>query len=64
MKTDLQKFQDLFDELNIEYGIWIGCTGNKYIDVNSIHLIDNYGATLYIRFDDNEKFVKFETWGE
>lgn len=63
MKTDLQKFQDLFDGLNIKYRTWIGRT-EKYIDVHSIHLMDNYAATLYIWFDSDGKFVKFETWGE
>lgn len=64
MKTDLQKFKEFFDEMNIEYVISTGCLGNKYIDVMSTHLADNYGATLFINFDKNEKFVQFETWGE
>lgn len=64
MKTDLQKFQDLFDELNIEHKMLIMYTGDKYIDVNSIHLMGNYGAALHIHFNCDEKFVEFETWGE
>lgn len=59
MKTDMQKFKDFFDEMNIKYYTY---EGRMWVD--DIHLVDNYAATLEIKFDNNGKFVVFETWGE
>lgn len=59
MKTDFQRFQDFFDEMNIKYDIY---EGRMWVD--DVHLAPNYSATLEIRFDNDGKFVEFETWGE
>lgn len=32
--------------------------------IDDQHLVPNYGAELKIYFDDNDKFWKFEAWGE
>ena len=59
MKTDWQKFRDFFDEMHIKHYTYKGD-----IWVDDIHLLPNYGASLYIKFDNDGKFVEFETWGE
>ena len=63
MKTDLEKFQKFFDEMNIKYHI---CTDEEesYMWIDDIHLAPNYAATLQIIFNGDGKFVEFETWGE
>lgn len=63
MKTDLQKFKEFFDEMNIEYHIYTDGDEN-YMWIDDIHLVHNYAATLKIIFNDDDEFVKFETWGE
>lgn len=63
MKTDLEKFQKFFDNMNIKYSI---CTDEEesYMWIDDIHLVPNYAATLKIIFNGDGKFVEFETWGE
>lgn len=63
MKTDMQKFKEFFDEMNIEYHIYTDGDEN-YMWIDDAHLVLNYGATLKIIFDGDDKFVEFETWGE
>lgn len=57
MKTDLQKFKELLDEMNIKYGVY-----NKNICVDEHHLSLSYLASLSIIFDDNGNFVEFDAW--
>lgn len=63
MKTDLQKFQEFFDKMNIRYSTY-RAGGNTYIDVDNIHLIHHDSASLSVCFDEDENFIEFETWGE
>ena len=65
MKTDLQKFKDFFDELNIKYTVQYNDynhTESMCIDSNCLYQC--YGATLYVDFNEDGKFIEFETYGE
>lgn len=57
MKTNLQKFKDLFDEMNIKYHVY-----DKGIWIDDEHLRLPYIASLNIIFDDNGNFVEFDAW--
>ena len=57
MKTDLQKFKDLFDEMNIKYHVY-----DKGIWIDDEHLSLPYIESLNIIFDDNGNFVEFDAW--
>ena len=63
MKTDLQKFKEFFDEMNIKCHIHI-TEYERYMWIDDVHLAPNYAASLYIRFNSDDEFVEFETWGE
>lgn len=63
MKTDLQKFKEFFDEMNIKYRIYTDEKEN-YMWIDDVCLTPNYGALLKIVFNRDGKFVEFETWGE
>ena len=63
MKTDLQKFQDFLDEMNIKYHTYIS-EEDKYMWIDDIHLAVPYVSTLKIIFDNNDNFSEFEVWGE
>jgi hypothetical protein len=63
MKTDLQKFQEFFDEMNIKWHIYNNGY-EQYMWIDDKHLCPHYGADLRIYFDDDDKFWKFETWGD
>lgn len=57
MKTDLQKFKDLFDEMNIKYHVY-----DEGIWIDEEHLSLGFTASMDIIFDDNGNFVKFDVW--
>ena len=63
MKTDLQKFQDFLDKMNIKYHTYIS-EEEKYMWIDDTHLAVSYAPTLKIIFDNDDKFVEFEVWGE
>lgn len=60
--SDLQKFQQFFDELDIEYKV----LNNKILigDNDIIKEKGSYGKSLEIAFSDIGKFLGFEPWGE
>ena len=63
MKTDLQKFQEFLDEMNIKYHTYIS-EKDKYMWIDDTHLVVAYASTLKILFDNDDNFVKFEVWDD
>ena len=65
MKTDLQKYKEFFDEMNIGYRIYkhekINAT-TLYIDRDYIY--QGSANVIAIRFNGDESFMEFEAWGE
>lgn len=60
--SDLEKFEQLFNELGIKYSI-----SNKKLSVDINHIYEetySYGKALDISFSDEGKFLYFEPWGE
>jgi len=60
--SDLERFEQLFNDLGIEYTI-----SNNQLSVNNNHIIEeiySYGKALDIAFSDEGKFLGFEPWGE
>ena len=64
MKTDLQRFKDLLDEIGIEYQIDVHGGDIKELEIYSEFLYHNHkGETnnnVSIVFDANDKFMYFE----
>jgi hypothetical protein len=63
--TDLEKFKQLFDSMNIEYLI----DDTYYVDYIVLNIADNHVYQSYcnkvrVHFDKNGKFVEFQGWGE
>lgn len=65
MKTDLQKYKEFFDEMNVEYMI------RKHEKINAITLYIDSGYiyqgsanVIAIRFNGDESFIEFEAWNE
>jgi hypothetical protein len=63
MKTDLQKFKEFFNEMNINYHIYTD-EDESYMWIDDAYIAPNYCALLKIIFNSDGKFVEFETWGE
>lgn len=70
MKTDLQKYKDFFDDMNVKYEIdnveyeILGKKINEIklrIDANYIYQF--YHNSIAIVFDTDEKFIEFEAFG-
>ena len=64
MKTDLQKYEDFFDEMGIGYTITKHENEMISMDIDREHIYYFYNNSLCIRFDDEENFVEFQAWGE
>ena len=69
MKTDLQKFQEFLDGMNIKYcidtGIDMSADKKRYvIGIDDVHLAAAWCPALNIVFDNDENFIEFEVWGE
>lgn len=65
MKTDLQKFKDFFDELNIKYTMqYNNYNHTESMYINSNYLYPCYGATLSVNFNEDGEFIEFEAYGE
>ena len=65
MKTDLQKYKEFFDEMNVGYRIY------KHEKINAITLYIDKGYiyqgsanVIAIRFNGDESFIEFEAWKE
>lgn len=63
MKTDLQKYKDFFDEINIGYKIKHD-ENHIFLCIGYKHIFHLYGNAIEIEFDENEKFICFHAWGE
>lgn len=65
IETDLQKFKDFFDKMNIEYKIEIYKNGKMGLIIDDKHVHYCWGNSVEIKFKiDDESFIEFETWGE
>lgn len=63
--TDLQKFKDFFDSMNIEYEIKTYHNGKTGLIIDEQHTNNCRDTSIEIKFNtNNESFVKFDTWGE
>lgn len=71
MKTDLQKYKEFFDNMNIKYeveNVEYEILNKKikqiklYIDDNYIY--QSYCNSIAIIFDTDEKFIEFEAFGD
>lgn len=64
MRTDLQKFQNLLDELGIIYQIAVHVGGVKELEIYPEYLYHNHknevNNNVSIVFDANDKFMYFE----
>ena len=64
MKTDLQKFEDLLNELGVKYQINTHAMGVKELGIYPDHLYRNYkdevNNSVSIVFDKDNKFIYFE----
>lgn len=63
--TDLEKFKQLFDSINIKYLI-----NDTYYDnlieltIDKNHIYQSCCNTVKVMFDNDGKFVNFQGWGE
>lgn len=64
MKTDLKKYKDFFDEMGIGYEVVKHQNEMISLNINEEHIYYSYGNSICIRFDNEEKFVEFEAYGE
>ena len=64
MKTDLQKYKDFFDEMGIDYEVENTRSGLIRMSISRKHIFYSYGNSIYIMFDENEKFGEFQAWGD
>lgn len=64
MKTDLQKFVELFDEMGIKYWINIHANNVKELEIDPKSLYHNHknevDNAVSIVFDADNKFMYFE----
>lgn len=64
MRTDLQKFQDLLDELGINYQINVHAGDVKELEIYPEYLYHNHknevNNNVSIVFNANDKFMYFE----
>lgn len=63
--TNLEKFKQFFDSMNIKYSI----NDAYYDDLIELKIADNHvyqshGSIVRIMFDGNGKFIEFQGWGE
>lgn len=64
-KTDLQKFQDFFDDMNIQYKIAEHAGGILELFIETKHIYQQYGNGVSVVFRKSTgKFIRFEGWGE
>lgn len=62
-KTDLKKYRKFLDEMNIRYEVK-HYKGGYYLSIHHSHINYIYGNAVEIEFDENEKFIHFNAWGE
>lgn len=65
MKTDLQKFQKFFNEMNIQYHIYTDEMRRRYIvSIDDVNLAVPWCSALNVLFDYNESFINFEAFSD
>lgn len=63
--TDLQKFKNFFDDMNIEYDVTEKSNGVKVLTINDKHIYYSYSNTIEVLFEPkHEDFIEFEALGE
>lgn len=65
VETDLQKFKNFFNNMNIEYEIERYKNGTIGLIIDEQHTHNCRDNSIEIKFKlDNESFIEFESWGE
>lgn len=64
--TDIEKFKDFFNEMDIEYKeCKYDRTNEIVLEIDKKHVYTGYSNELNINFNlDTGKFIEFEPWGE